>query len=174
MRCILTVLLCVTLVTDVGNLKIELFCNECPKTCFNFLALCAKHYYDNCIFHRNLKDFMIQTGDPTGTGKNGKSVWGTKFEDEFDSSLKHTTRGIVSMANNGPNTNNSQFFITYSKQTHLDLKYTVFGKVIDGFETLDELEKLPVDPKTHRPLNTVTIKSVIIHANPLADREIIL
>lgn len=81
---------------------------------------------------------------------------------------QHNVRGVVSMANNGPNTNGSQFFITYGKQPHLDMKYTVFGKVIDGLETLDELEKLPVNEKTYRPLNDVHIKDITIHANPFA------
>ncbi|XP_064118347.1 peptidyl-prolyl cis-trans isomerase-like 3 isoform X3 [Macrobrachium nipponense] len=117
----------VTLHTDVGDLKIELFCEQCPKSCENFLALCSSNYYDGCLFHRNIKGFMIQTGDPTGTGKGGQSIWGHKYEDEVRDDLKHNVRGTVSMANRGPNTNGSQFFITYSPQPHLDLKYTVFG-----------------------------------------------
>ncbi|KAM6397605.1 peptidyl-prolyl cis-trans isomerase-like 3 isoform 1-T1 [Pluvialis apricaria] len=158
----------VTLHTDVGDIKIELFCERTPKTCENFLALCASNYYNGCVFHRNIKGFMVQTGDPLGTGKGGNSIWGKKFEDEFSEYLKHSVRGVVSMANNGPNTNGSQFFITYGKQPHLDMKYTVFGKVIDGLETLDELEKLPVNEKTYRPLNDVRIKDITIHANPFA------
>merc|ERR1719450_482293 len=85
---------------------------------------------------------MVQTGDPTNTGKGGSSIWGGKFNDEIIDDLKHKTRGVLSMANSGPNTNASQFFITYGAQPSLDLKYTVFGKVIDGWDTLDELEKL--------------------------------
>ncbi|KAF2362130.1 Cyclophilin-type peptidyl-prolyl cis-trans isomerase domain [Trinorchestia longiramus] len=160
----------VTLHTDVGDLKIELFVDPCPKSSHNFLALCASGYYDGCLFHRNIKGFMVQTGDPTGTGKGGSSIWGSKFEDEVRDDLKHNSRGIVSMASNGPDTNGSQFFITYSIQPHLDLKYTVFGKVIDGFDTLDELEKLPVDPKTFRPTSPTRLNSVTIHANPVADK----
>ncbi|RXG69367.1 Peptidyl-prolyl cis-trans isomerase-like 3 [Armadillidium vulgare] len=118
----------VTLHTDVGDIKIELFCEQCPKTCENFLALCSSGYYDGCPFHRNIKGFMVQTGDPTGTGKGGQSIWGKHFEDEVRDDLKHSVRGMVSMANKGPNTNLSQFFITYSAQPHLDLKYTVFAK----------------------------------------------
>jgi len=158
----------VTLHTDLGDLKLELFCEQCPKTCENFLALCASEYYDGCIFHRNIKGFMLQTGDPTGTGKGGTSIWGRKFEDELKEGLKHNTTGTVSMANNGPNTNGSQFFITLSKQPHLDLKYTVFGRVIDGLDVLEEFEKLPVNPKNYRPLSDVRINSVTIHANPIA------
>nr|XP_035954436.1 peptidyl-prolyl cis-trans isomerase-like 3 isoform X3 [Halichoerus grypus] len=121
-------MLSVTLHTDVGDIKIEVFCERTPKTCENFLALCASNYYNGCIFHRNIKGFMVQTGDPTGTGRGGNSIWGKKFEDEYSEYLKHNVRGVVSMANNGPNTNGSQFFITYGKQPHLDMKYTVFGK----------------------------------------------
>nr|XP_023025102.1 peptidyl-prolyl cis-trans isomerase-like 3 [Leptinotarsa decemlineata] len=158
----------VTLHTDLGNIKIELFCESCPKASENFLALCASDYYNGCLFHRNIKGFIVQTGDPSGTGKGGSSIWGRKFEDEFKEQLKHNTKGIVSMANNGPNTNGSQFFFSYAPQPHLDLKYTVFGKVIDGLDTLDELEKVPVNPKNFRPVNDIRINSVTIHANPLA------
>ncbi|XP_063858900.1 peptidyl-prolyl cis-trans isomerase-like 3 [Scylla paramamosain] len=158
----------VTLHTDVGDIKIELFCEQCPKTCENFLALCASGYYNGNLFHRNIKGFMIQTGDPTGTGKGGQSIWGKKFEDEVRDDLKHSTRGTVSMANSGPNSNGSQFFISYCPQPHLDLKYTVFAKVIDGLDVVDELEKLPVNPKNFRPTSETRINSVTIHANPIA------
>ncbi|CAI9622837.1 unnamed protein product [Staurois parvus] len=164
----------VTLHTDLGDIKIEVFCERAPKACENFLALCAGNYYSGCLFHRNIKGFMVQTGDPTGesrpsgTGKGGQSIWGRKFEDEFSEYLKHSVRGVVSMANNGSNTNGSQFFITYGKQPHLDMKYTIFGKVIDGLDTLDELEKLPIHEKSFRPLTEVRIKDVTIHANPFA------
>ncbi|PHT63250.1 Peptidyl-prolyl cis-trans isomerase-like 3 [Capsicum annuum] len=108
----------------------------------NFLALCSSDYYDGTIFHRNIKGFMIQGGDPTGTGKGGTSIWGKKLNDEIRESLKHNARGILSMANSGPNTNGSQFFITYAKQPHLNGLYTIFGKVIHGFEVLDLMEKV--------------------------------
>lgn len=159
----------VTVATDLGNLKIELFCEDTPKTCENFLALCASGYYKGCLFHRNIKGFMVQTGDPSGTGKGGKSIWGEKFEDEINPHLKHNARGILSMANSGPDTNASQFFITYGKQPHLDMKYTIFGKVIDGFDVLDDFEKLQVNEKNYRPLDEIRITDVTIHANPLVD-----
>ncbi|XP_001361753.3 peptidyl-prolyl cis-trans isomerase-like 3 [Drosophila miranda] len=158
----------VTLHTDVGDIKIELFCDACPKASENFLALCASDYYSGCVFIRNIKGFIVQTGDPTNTGKSGQSIWGTKFDDEFKETVKHTDRGMVSMANNGPNANASQFFITYAAQPNLDLKYTLFGRVIDGFDALDELEKLPVNPKNYRPHVDKKINGVTIHANPLA------
>jgi len=158
----------VTIHTDVGDIKIELFCDLVPKASENFLALCASDYYQNCLFHRNIKGFMVQTGDPTNTGKGGSSIWGGKFEDEIRDEFRHNVKGVVSMANNGPNTNASQFFITYAKQPHLDMKYTIFGKVIDGFDSLDALEKLPVQGKAFKPIVDTKIRDVTIHANPFA------
>ena len=161
----------VTIHTDLGDIKIELHCEKSPKSCENFLALCASDYYNGCLFHRNIKGFMVQTGDPTGSGKGGDSIWNRKFEDEITEDLKHDERGVVSMANSGPNTNASQFFITYAKHPHLDLKYTIFGKVIDGFDTLDELEKLKVNAKNYRPVTDTKITTITIHANPLASKS---
>uniref|UniRef100_K3X4J3 Peptidyl-prolyl cis-trans isomerase n=1 Tax=Globisporangium ultimum (strain ATCC 200006 / CBS 805.95 / DAOM BR144) TaxID=431595 RepID=K3X4J3_GLOUD len=158
----------VTLHTTLGEIKIEVFCDTAPRSAENFLALCACGAYDGTRFHRNMKGFMVQGGDPTGTGKGGESIWGGKFDDEFHPQNRHNCRGIVSMANNGPNTNKQQFFITYAKQPHLNNVYTVFGKVIDGFDVLDTLEKVPVDTK-YRPVKDITIQSVTIHANPLAE-----
>ena len=157
----------VTLHTSMGDLKLEVFCDSVQKTAENFLALCASGYYDGTIFHRNIKGFMIQGGDPTGTGKGGTSIWGDKFADEFASSLKHDSRGIVSMANSGPNTNGSQFFISYKPAAHLNNKYAVFAKVIHGLETLDAMEKVPVNERD-RPLESITLNRVTIHSNPLA------
>ncbi|URD92929.1 Aminotransferase [Musa troglodytarum] len=157
----------VTLHTNLGDIKCEVFCDEVPKTAENFLALCASGYYDGTIFHRNIKGFMIQGGDPTGTGKGGTSIWGKKFNDEIRESLKHNARGILSMANSGPNTNGSQFFLTYAKQPHLNGLYTVFGKVIHGFEVLDLMEKTQTGPGD-RPLAEIRLNRVTIHANPLA------
>lgn len=110
---------------------------------------------------------MIQGGDPTGTGKGGTSIWGKKFNDEIRESLKHNARGILSMANSGPNTNGSQFFIAYAKQPHLNGLYTIFGRVIHGFEVLDIMEKTQTGPGD-RPLAEIRLNRVTIHANPLA------
>jgi len=159
----------VTLNTSSGELKIEIFCEAVPKAAENFLALCASGAYNGCIFHRNIKNFMVQTGDPTGTGKGGQSIWGHQFADEIRSTIKFNSRGMVAMANAGPDTNKSQFFITYSKQSHLDGKYTIFGKVIDGADsTLDAMEKVPVNEK-NRPIHEIKLIDVTIHANPIAE-----
>lgn len=160
----------VTLNTTLGSLKLELYCEQVPKAAENFLALCASGYYDGTLFHRNIKGFMIQGGDPTGTGKGGKSVFPTpngKFPDEITDTLKHTKRGIVSMANSGPNTNGSQFFITYNKHPHLNGKYTIIAQVIDGMDVLDKMEKIKVGA-ADRPVQEININNVTIHANPLA------
>lgn len=162
----------VTLHTSLGDVKIEIFCDTVPRTAFNFLALAASGYYDGTIFHRNISGFMVQGGDPTGTGKGGASIWGGVFRDEFHPNNLHSGRGILSMANKGADTNKSQFFITYAAHPHLDNKYTVFGKVIHGFETLDALEKVPVGHKD-RPVMDITLQSVTIHANPLAERDVV-
>ena len=103
----------VRLVTNFGPLNFELDCDMVPKTCENFMILCKRGYYNETKFHRSIKHFMIQGGDPTGSGKDGESCWGSSFDDEFRPNLLHTGRGILSMANSGTNTNKSQFFITY-------------------------------------------------------------
>ena len=94
-----------TLHTSLGDIKVELYVKEAPRACCNFLALAASGKYDKTLFHRNIKGFMVQGGDPTGTGKGGESVWGKCFNDEFHPALRHSRRGILSMANKGPNTN---------------------------------------------------------------------
>ncbi|OJD37685.1 peptidyl-prolyl cis-trans isomerase-like 3 [Diplodia corticola] len=162
----------VTLHSDLGDLKIELFCESVPKTAENFLALCASGQYDASPFHRLIPSFMVQTGSPATDpkSKSSVSVFTTPdrlFEDEIRPALRHNARGIVSMANKGPDTNGSQFFICFAPAPHLDGKNTVFGRLIEGDDVLDQLEGLDVDKKG-RPKQRVTIKNVTIHANPLA------
>lgn len=158
----------VTLHTSHGDIKMEIFCDQVPETSENFLALCASGYYNNTNFHRNIKGFMIQGGDPLGTGKGGESIYGKHFKDEMSESLKFTGRGVVGMANKGPDTNGSQFFIAYQKLPHLNFKYPIFGKVINGWEVLDAMEKVPVGPKD-RPAQPISIENVTVHANPIAE-----
>lgn len=116
----------VRLTTNFGPLNIELHCDKAPKTCYNFLTLCRRGYYTDTILHRNIPGFMIQGGDPTGTGRGGESMWGKKFADELGAAgaYKHSSRGCLSMANSGPDTNGSQFFVTYAAKPHLDKKHT--------------------------------------------------
>lgn len=161
----------VTLHTSLGNLKIEVFWDRVPLTAKNFLGLCAAGYYNGVKFHRNIRGFVIQTGDPTGTGRGGDSIYGKPFQDEILPDLKHSTRGIVSMANSGPNSNKSQFFITYGKHSHLNGKNTVFGKVIQGLEVLELMENQPNVEGTQTPRHDIVIHSVTIHSNPIAELE---
>lgn len=124
--------------TDKGTIRVELFADQTPKTVGNFETLCEKKFYDGLVFHRVIPDFMIQGGCPDGTGRGGP---GYKFEDEFDPSLRHDGPGVLSMANSGPNTNGSQFFITHVPCPHLDGKHSVFGKVIEGQDVVDSVQQ---------------------------------
>ncbi|QDV60968.1 peptidylprolyl isomerase [Crateriforma conspicua] len=127
-----------TFETDKGTIKIELFADKTPNTVKNFEDLCAKNFYDGLTFHRVIPNFMIQGGCPQGTGTGGP---GYQFEDEFHPELKHDGPGVLSMANAGPNTNGSQFFITHEAQPHLDNRHSVFGKVIEGQDVVDAIEQ---------------------------------
>ena len=119
--------------TDKGTMVIELFPDKTPMTVNNFVFLSREGFYDGVIFHRVIDNFMVQGGDPTGTGRGGP---GYKFGDEFNSSLKHDKQGILSMANAGPGTNGSQFFITHGPTPHLNGRHTVFGQVVEGLDVL--------------------------------------
>lgn len=160
----------VRLQTTHGDLNIELHCDMTPRTCENFLTLCERGYYNGVAFHRNIRNFMIQGGDPTGTGKGGESIWGKSFKDELNSKLLHSGRGVVSMANSGPHTNGSQFFILYKSANHLNFKHTVFGMVVGGLTTLSELENVPVDDDD-RPLEEIKIISVDVYVNPYTEPD---
>ena len=144
---------------NLGDLKFELYINEAPNACKNFLALAASEYYNGTKFHRNIKGFIIQGGSPGGNGKGGTSIFdGQPFADEISDTLKHDRRGVLSMANSGSNKNLSQFFITYGAHESLDSKYTIFGKLIDGFSTLDKLEiEGNAVGKGNKPLNDLVI-----------------
>ncbi len=125
-----------TFKTEKGDFVIELYADKAPKTVNNFVFLARDGFYDNTTFHRVIKGFMAQGGDPTGSGRGGP---GYQFADEFNSSLKHNSAGILSMANAGPNTNGSQFFITYGPTPHLDGKHAVFGKVTAGMDVVNSI-----------------------------------
>jgi len=144
--------------TSMGNFTIELFEQQAPKTVENFVKLAEKKFYDGVIFHRVIDGFMIQGGDPTGTGRGGP---GYQFADEFHPQLKHTSEGILSMANAGPNTNGSQFFITLTATPHLDGKHAVFGKVVEGMDVVKKIGKTPTKAGD-RPVTDVVMKAVRI------------
>mmetsp|Transcript_10539 Transcript_10539/g.30006 ORF Transcript_10539/g.30006 Transcript_10539/m.30006 type:complete len:161 (+) Transcript_10539:98-580(+) len=148
----------VALETSMGTITVELYTRHAPRSCKNFQQLAAKGYYDGVVFHRVIKDFMIQGGDPTGTGRGGESIYGAKFEDEIKRDLKHTGAGILSMANSGPNTNGSQFFITLAPTPWLDGKHTIFGRVAEGMSTVKRMGNVATDAND-RPTQTVKILS---------------
>ncbi|KAH9004333.1 cyclophilin-like protein [Lactarius hatsudake] len=165
----------VRVVTSLGgSLNLELFCEKAPKTCYNFLMLAREGKYNDCLFHRLVPGFMVQTGDPTGTGTGGQSYWGTPFRDEYDlkGAARHDSAGVVAMANRGANSNGSQFYITFKPAPHLDKKHTVFGKLVGGESVLDTLEKLPRKDGTDRPVKPVKITEVVIYQDPFQDYKV--
>ena len=131
----------VVLETTQGDVEIELYPKEAPLAVANFVGHIEKGYYDNLIFHRVIDGFMIQGGDPLGTGTGGESIWGKPFPDEFSENLRFDTEGLLAMANSGPMTNGSQFFITTSKPNWLNDKHTIFGKVVAGYDNVVKIEK---------------------------------
>jgi peptidyl-prolyl cis-trans isomerase A (cyclophilin A) len=164
-----------TLHTNHGDIEVRLFDERAPRTVGNFVGLATgerewtdpqsgdrvtdQPLYDDVLFHRVIDDFMIQGGDPTGTGRGGP---GYQFDDEFHPELSHDGPGILSMANSGPNTNGSQFFITLDAQPHLDNRHAVFGEVIDGMDVVEEIGNVDTNPQD-KPLEDVVLESVEIH-----------
>merc|ERR1712083_607795 len=136
--------------------------------CENFMKLCQQEYYNGTLFHRSIKHFMIQGGDPTGTGEGGQSYWKSPFLDEFKPNLSHTGRGILSMANSGPNTNKSQFFITFRSCKHLDSKHTVFGRIVGGLDTLANLERIETDNKD-TPIEDIIVQRTSVFVDPFTE-----
>ncbi|KAJ7481110.1 cyclophilin-like domain-containing protein [Mycena galericulata] len=162
----------VVLETSLGDVQFELYWDHAPRTCRNFADLAKRGYYNGVVFHRIIsvvimcipshtfllvtQDFMIQTGDPTGTGRGGTSIYGQKFEDEIHPDLRFTGAGILAMANSGPNTNGSQFFVTLSPTPYLDNKHTIFGRVSSGMRVVQRLGAVAVDNQD-RPREDVKI-----------------
>jgi cyclophilin family peptidyl-prolyl cis-trans isomerase len=144
------------LATDIGEIKLELFAEKTPKTVNNFVFLVKQGFYNGTIFHRVIADFMVQGGDPEGTGRGGP---GYRFEDEFHADLKHDKRGVLSMANSGPNTNGSQFFITHIATPWLDNKHSVFGQLVEGE---DVFMSIPERDPSNINNPAVTLNSVTI------------
>ncbi|WP_034550956.1 peptidylprolyl isomerase [Carnobacterium funditum] len=175
-----------TIKTNMGEVKLKLFPDVAPKTVENFLGLAKKGYYDGVIFHRVIPEFMIQGGDPTGTGMGGESLWGESFEDEF-SNEAFNLYGALSMANAGPGTNGSQFFVVTAPKVPanmlsqlegagypaevieaykanggtpwLDFKHTVFGQVVEGMDVVEAIQKVKRGPQD-KPVNDVVIESI--------------
>ncbi|MFB3827283.1 MAG: peptidylprolyl isomerase [Bryobacteraceae bacterium] len=149
--------------TTEGNFRVRLFNDKAPKTVENFVALAegtktGKPFYNGTIFHRVIPNFMIQGGDPTGTGRGGP---GYTFADEFHPGLKHSKAGVLSMANAGPNTNGSQFFVTVAATPWLDNHHSVFGEVVEGYDVVKKISEVPRGPQD-RPKQDVRINSVTI------------
>jgi len=147
-----------TLKTSEGDIEIALFADKAPIAVNNFVHLSNAGFYDGVIFHRVIEGFMIQGGDPEGTGRGGP---GYTFEDEFDDSLKHDKAGVLSMANAGPNTNGSQFFITLAPTPHLNGVHTIFGEVVGGMEVVQAIGASATD-RADKPLENITINSIVI------------
>ncbi|MFH1441807.1 MAG: peptidylprolyl isomerase [Candidatus Omnitrophota bacterium] len=141
----------VILETTQGKIEIKLFPDIAPKACENFTELVKKGYYNGIIFHRVIKNFMIQGGDPTGTGRGGNSIWNKPFEDEVTSAVTFNKTGLLAMANAGPGTNGSQFFITTAKTPWLNMKHTIFGEVVAGYDVVQKIENTPAD-SSDKPL----------------------
>jgi cyclophilin family peptidyl-prolyl cis-trans isomerase len=144
--------------TNMGTMEIELAEDKAPITTKNFINLTEKGFYDGVIFHRVIRGFMIQGGDPTGTGRGGP---GYTIPDEFHPDLRHDSKGVISMANAGPNTGGSQFFITLAPQSHLDGRHSVFGKLIKGEDVLDAIGSVATD-SSDKPVNPVVMVKVTI------------
>lgn len=144
--------------TTLGDIYADLYETEAPKTVENFVTLANKGFYDGIIFHRVIPDFMIQTGDPTGTGMGGP---GYQFADEFSKKLRHNTPGVLSMANSGPGTNGSQFFITEAATPWLDDRHSVFGKVTQGMDVVHKIAQAPRD-RQDKPVQKIAMNKVVV------------
>ncbi|XP_044302169.1 spliceosome-associated protein CWC27 homolog isoform X1 [Varanus komodoensis] len=159
----------VLLKTTAGDIDIELWSKEAPKACRNFIQLCMEDYYDSTIFHRVVPEFIVQGGDPTGTGLGGESIYGAPFKDEFHSRLRFNRRGLVAMANAGPHDNGSQFFFTLGRADELNNKHTIFGKVTgDTIYNMLRLAEVETDTD-ERPVNPHKIKGTEVLFNPFDD-----
>ena len=149
--------------TNMGNINLSLDEAKAPKTVANFVSYARKGFYDNTVFHRVIDGFMIQGGDPTGTGAGGP---GYEIPDEFSNDLHFNKMGVLAMANRGPNTGGSQFFITLGPTPHLDNKHTIFGIVVQGMDVVEKIGKVKTD-KNDKPVDPVTINSITIE--PIKD-----
>jgi len=155
----------VVLETTQGNIEIKLMPQVAPKACENFEKLVEKGYYNGLIFHRVIKSFMIQGGDPTGTGAGGESIWGKPFADEVSPSVQFDKVGLLAMANAGPNTNGSQFFITCAPTPWLNMQHTIFGEVVSGLDIVQKIENTQTGAND-KPVSAQKIIKAYIKATP--------
>ena len=146
----------VVIETTQGPIEFKLFPNIAPKACENFTGLIKKGYYNGIVFHRVIPKFMVQGGDPTGTGRGGESLWGKSFADEVTPDMRFEKPGLLAMANAGPGTNGSQFFITTAKTPWLNMKHTIFGEVVTGYDIVQKIEGQPTDGND-KPVETQKI-----------------
>ncbi|KAH7428520.1 hypothetical protein KP509_09G005300 [Ceratopteris richardii] len=161
----------VSLTCSHGVLDIELFVEDAPRTCRNFVELCKSGYYDGILFHKVVPGFMCQTGDPTSTGKCGSSIYGPVFADEISAKHSHDRKGMVSMANAGRNTNTSQFFIIFNPCPHLDGKHTLFGKVKNhSLAVLDKMQHVKL--KKNRPVPPIKLFVAEVIVDPWEGKEL--
>ena len=151
--------------TNQGNIEVALKPDVAPKATENFLRLAEKGYYNDVIFHRVIKGFMVQGGDPTGTGRGGQSIWERPFEDEVSAQVTFDRPGILAMANAGPKTNGSQFFITTAPTSWLNMKHTIFGEVVKGYDVVQKMETTKVAPGD-RPIEPQKIIRISLKAQP--------
>ncbi|MFH0739006.1 MAG: peptidylprolyl isomerase [Candidatus Omnitrophota bacterium] len=142
----------VVLETNQGIIEIKLLAQVAPRACENFSTLITKGYYNGVIFHRVIRGFMIQGGDPTGTGSGGESCWGSPFEDEVNKEIKFDRQGLLAMANAGANSNGSQFFITTAPAPWLNMRHTIFGEVVSGYDVVQKIESVDTD-SSDKPKN---------------------
>jgi len=152
----------VVLETNYGNIELKLFPKKTPLAVENFTKLIQKGYYNGTIFHRVIKGFMIQGGDPTGTGMGGESIWGKEFKNEYAPNLTFNKPYLLAMANRGPDTNGSQFFITVAPTPWLNGGYTIFGEVVKGKEVVDKISNVATSKPGDRPIKKVVIKKAYI------------
>jgi peptidylprolyl isomerase len=152
----------VVLETNYGNIELKLFKKEAPLAVENFTKLTQKGYYNGVTFHRVIKNFMIQGGDPTGTGMGGESIWGKEFKNEYAPNLVFDRPYLLAMANRGPNTNGSQFFITVAPTPWLNGGYTIFGEVVKGQAVVDKISNVATSKPGDRPIKKVVIKKAYL------------
>ncbi len=150
--------------TTQGRIEFTLFPKIAPKACENFTGLVTKGYYNGIVFHRIIPSFMIQGGDPTGTGRGGKSLWGKTFEDEVTPDVRFDKPGVLAMANAGPATNGSQFFITTAKTPWLNMKHTIFGEVSVGYDIVQKIEQVATDGSDRPVEEQKIIKATVVAA----------